>query len=138
MTASISELSVLYVEDDLLSREVMSLLLERVMGVTRLTCFEDSHNFEARLAALPYTPEVFLLDIHMQPLSGFELLKLLRADDRYRGSTIIALTASVMSNEVQELRVAGFDGLISKPINQKLFPQRLSQVLSGEDRWFAG
>jgi two-component system, cell cycle response regulator DivK len=138
MMDSIAALSILYVEDDMLSREVMKVLLTQVMGVSQLSCFEDSSGFMERIEGLPYIPDIILLDIHMTPLTGFDLLKLLRGDERYKNSTIIALTASVMSDEVQELRTAGFDGLISKPINQRLFPERINQILSRKDAWFMG
>ncbi len=125
----------LYVEDDPMSREVMRLLLVDMLGYEQVTIFEDSADFLAKIEALSDPPKVIFLDIHMQPMNGFEILKLLRAHERYRATTVVALTASVMNEEVNLLRNAGFDSCIAKPIDQRTFPEALNRILSGEKFW---
>ena len=125
----------LYVEDDDLSREALQIILNRVMKVERVDVFEDSGNFLERVHALPYKPDIFLLDIHMQPHTGFEMLQMLRADPDYQDAKVIALTASVMNDEVTLLRTSGFDGAIGKPINVATFPNVIKSVLDGIDIW---
>ncbi len=127
--------AILYVEDDMLSREVMKIIVTEVLGFERLMLMEASDRFEERLASVPYKPDLFLLDIHMLPMNGFQLLELIRQHEEYRAVKIIALTASVMSDEVRKLRSAGFDGVIAKPINQKDFPDLLHRILNGEQVW---
>lgn len=126
----------LYVEDDPLSREALTLVIKRVLKVERLYVFEDSANFMARVKALPEKPDLILLDIHMAPISGFEMLKLLRQDADYARSKIIALTASVMNEEVELLKASGFDGVIGKPISVAQFPLLLTRVIQGESIWY--
>jgi DNA-binding NarL/FixJ family response regulator len=48
---------------------------------------------------------------------------------------VVALTASVMYEEVRRLRDAGFDGVIAKPINFDTFPAALDRILSGGQVW---
>jgi CheY-like chemotaxis protein len=127
--------TILYVEDDLQSREIMRLLVEEVMQVSNLTIFEDSHNFLERIDALALRPHVILLDIHVPPLSGFEMLKLLRGHHVYQSTPIVALTASVMNEEVHQLKTAGFDGVLAKPLDMDAFPQVLHRILQGETVW---
>ncbi|MBI5929598.1 MAG: response regulator [Chloroflexi bacterium] len=127
--------AILYVEDDLLSREIMITLVVEILGIQRLILLEDSNYFEERLASLPYRPDVFLLDIHVLPLDGFQMLELIRHHTDYQDAKVVALTASVMSDEVRKLRTAGFDGVIAKPISQSIFPDLLSRVLQGEQVW---
>jgi CheY-like chemotaxis protein len=131
----IAEHCFLYVEDDPLSREALDVILRRVMKIERLTVFADSSDFLARVRALPYTPDVFLLDIHVAPYSGFEMLEQLRAQPAYASARIIALTASVMNEEVAMLRERGFDGVIAKPINVSNFSRLLTRILAGETVW---
>lgn len=130
-----SELNYLYVEDDRLSREVMTMFMNGLMGITSFTIFEDSTDFIAQVEALDPPPDVFLLDIHMQPISGFEMLDQLRAHPCFRLKKVYALTASVMNEEVAQLRAAGFDGVIGKPINMDRFPEMIAQIRNGADIW---
>ncbi len=125
---------VLYVDDDELSLLVMNLLLVEQMGLPSLITFSNSADFLEHVEALPRKPDLILLDIHVKPLSGFEMLKLLRKN-RFADTLIIALTASVMSEEVTHLKAAGFDGVIAKPINLETFPDLWEQLLSGEAVW---
>lgn len=127
--------SFLYVEDDPLSREVMQILLVEVMGYSGVTILENSADFLTRLQAMPARPKVIFLDIHMQPMNGFDILKMLREHQDYQSTTVVALTASVMNEEIKLLRDAGFDGCIAKPINQRTFPETLNRILSGEKIW---
>ena len=100
---NMSKLHFLYVEDDPFSREVLRMILTIIAGIpeSHVTIFEDSVHFMDRLKALPVRPDVILLDIHMQPDDGFSLLKLLRAEENYRSARVVALTASVMNEEIR-------------------------------------
>lgn len=125
-----------YVEDDQLSREVTQMILENAMGVERLWIFGDSNNFIQRVKALPSVPDMFLLDIYMTPLSGFEILKVIRSDEELRQSLVVALTASVMSDEVELIKTAGFDSVIGKPLSVTTFPDLIRRILKGEEIWY--
>ncbi len=126
----------LYVEDDMMSRHVITLMLKDMMGYTNVIIFEDSENFLERVRALPTVPDVIFLDVHIRPHNGFEMLTMLRGEEAYKTATIIAMTASVMAFDVQRLREAGFDGLIAKPVRKKHFPDLLQRILKGESIWF--
>lgn len=125
----------LYFEDDALSREVMQACLTRGMGYQNVWIFEDSTDFENQLASIDAKPDVIFLDIHIEPLDGFEMLKILRQMEGYQSTRIVALTASVMNEEVKTLREAGFDGVIAKPLDYDSFPRVLKRILDGEQVW---
>src|SRR5579859_2146250 len=112
-----NDYSYLYVEDDPLSRDVMQLLMQNGMGIERLTIWEDSSYFQQSLQKLPSCPNLILLDIHIQPYDGFEMLRTIRADERLSAAKVIALTASVMQEEIRKLQSSGFDGVIGKPVS---------------------
>jgi CheY-like chemotaxis protein len=84
---------------------------------------------------LPQKPFLIFLDIHMQPHDGFTLLDMLRSHEHYRDTRIVALTASVMNEEVERLKKAGFDGVLAKPIEQRTFSEFLKRILNGERVW---
>lgn len=127
-------LSVLYVEDDDKSRYIMQILLGQ-LDASPVYLFENSKDFEAKIDQLPQLPDIVFLDIHVKPLSGFEMLKILRARPEFAKRPIVALTASVMSEEVDQLRHSGFNGVIAKPIRVETFPETIQQFLSGEEIW---
>ena len=127
---------ILYVEDDMLSREVMRLLLQKELGYTELTIIDDNTDFMDKVRALGRVPDVIFLDIQMRPYDGYQMLEMLRADEAYRDCQIIAMTASVMATDVEALKKAGFSGLIGKPIMRQAFPDQLEQILAGKAVWF--
>lgn len=127
--------TILYVEDEPENCEIMRLLIEDVMGLSGLTIFEDSENFIERLEALAPQPDVILLDIHVPPHDGFEMLKMIREHHSFRGTPVAALTASVMNEEVAKLKHSGFDGVIAKPLDMDAFPDMLNRIIQGENIW---
>jgi CheY-like chemotaxis protein len=81
---------------------------------------------------------VIFLDIHMTPYDGFTVLKMLRSHERYRQAKIVAVTASVMNEEVELLKAAGFDGALAKPIDPEFCPEFIKRIISGERVWHVG
>lgn len=126
---------ILYVEDDPMSRKLMRLLLEGRMKIPHVTIFENSADFAARADALDPKPTVIFLDIHMKPHTGFEMLQMLREMPWSSSVPIVALTASVMHEEVQQLMHVGFDGCLAKPIDLGTFPDTLDRIMQGEQVW---
>ncbi|MDZ4670749.1 MAG: response regulator [Phototrophicales bacterium] len=126
----------LYVEDDFASRQVLKVLITRILRYEHLALFENSADFMTRLRGLAQKPTVIFLDVQMHPHTGYEVLSMLRQDPDYAQVTVIAMTANVMSYDVDQLKQAGFDGLIGKPIDNDIFPQLVSRVLSGDPVWY--
>jgi CheY-like chemotaxis protein len=135
MTAN-SQPTFLYVEDDPMSQQVFQLLMSNMLGYNNLHIFGDSADFANRLRALPVVPDVIFLDIHIQPCDGFELMRMIRTMPDYQDCMVLAMTASVTALDLEQLRQAGFNGLIAKPIRKKVFPDLMRQVLDGEGVWF--
>lgn len=125
----------LYVEDDPLSREALDIIMKRVLRVEHFFVFEDSADFMPRLHGLREKPDIVLLDIHMTPHNGFEVLDMIRQDPDFSKVNVVALTASVMNEEVELLKRSGFDGIIAKPFQVTTFPHLLERVVHGESIW---
>jgi CheY-like chemotaxis protein len=111
------------------------LLVEKTLHVNYYEIFENSADFLPRVRDLPKRPDIILLDIHVSPLNGFQMLQMIREDPVYATTKVVALTASVMNEEVERLRKSGFDGAIGKPIPLSTFPIAIERILNGECVW---
>lgn len=74
-------------------------------------------------------PDVILMDVRLPGMDGMAALMLLRADPRTSKIPVIAVTASVMPDERDRFREAGFDGFIAKPIDIRAFPRQIEAYL---------
>lgn len=127
--------SVLYVEDNPSSRRIVRMLLKNRMKLENVIIFQNSKDFKTSIKALNPKPDLIFLDIHVKPYNGFEMLQILRESDEFSDTKIVALTASVMNEEIEQLRDAGFDGCMSKPIDIDTFPGSMNDILEGKPVW---
>lgn len=130
-----NEPTFIYVDDDITSREVMELLLSHRMGMSQCQLYDNSETFAAALQQFTEAPDVIFVDIHMRPYNGFDMLGMLRERDIFEDTMIIAVTASVMNEEIERLQAAGFDGAIGKPIDPDDFPALVEKILNKEAVW---
>ena len=81
------------------------------------------------LIAKESQPALILMDIQLPGISGIEALKVLRADPATRNIPVIAVTASVMAQDSQDIMAAGFNGYQRKPIELKGFLDEVHRLL---------
>ena len=62
-------------------------------------------------------PDLILMDIAMPVMDGLQALAAIRGDEALRHIPVIAVTASAMKGDREEILAHGFDGYISKPID---------------------
>jgi signal transduction histidine kinase/CheY-like chemotaxis protein len=116
---------VLIVDDNPINRNVASLLLAPTGAVTT----EAANGKQAleRLAAQPF--DVVLLDVHMPLMDGPETVRRIRAaEERWRETPVIALTAEAMGGDRERLFAIGMDGYASKPIEQAALVREIQRV----------
>jgi CheY-like chemotaxis protein len=75
-------------------------------------------------------PALILMDIQLPGMNGIEALKLLRADAATREIPVMAVTASAMTHDRQQIMAAGFDAYQTKPINVRQFVDAVRGVLA--------
>jgi diguanylate cyclase (GGDEF)-like protein len=115
--------TILSVEDDPDQVMIIRSILESV-GYN-VHSISDPRQFEEALLAT--NPDLILLDVMLGPMSGFELARYVRSDDRYAATPIIFLTTQNQLNaHVESARVGGDEHLI-KPVA----PQLLIAAVSG-------
>lgn len=72
--------------------------------------------------------DLVLLDISMPGMSGIELCRLLRERPRHRGTPIVAYTAHALREEHDALRSAGFDAILTKPVDRAAIEAVLARL----------
>ena len=103
---------VLIVEDNDKNLElVRDILQAKGYGTLEAGTTEDSLRI-----ARAQTPDLILMDIQLPGMNGIEGLTALRAEPVTAGIPVVAITASVMLADREQIMRAGFDGFIEKPI----------------------
>lgn len=126
---------ILYIDDNAESRMIMEILLADDLKFSQYMILDENEDFSTIFERLPFQPTIIFLDIHMSPLDGFDLLRIIRGYEVYQNTPILAMTASVMDDEVKLLQEVGFNGLVAKPIHQTKFSYVLNSILNGEEVW---
>ncbi|MFK7803909.1 MAG: response regulator [Anaerolineae bacterium] len=127
---------ILSIESDENCRLILSKLLVQIMGFDKTQIWADSSDFLDRINELPEVPQLVLLDINVAPLSGYKMLKLLHENANFEKTKLVAFTAGVMPEEINNLKNAGFDSLISKPIIRSNFPNIIKSIIDGQSIWY--
>ncbi|HZT58665.1 MAG TPA: response regulator [Pyrinomonadaceae bacterium] len=116
--------SILIADDYDDNRELLRLMLETEGYEVR----EARNGREALDAARAEQPAVALIDLSMPSLDGWGLLRELRADERTRSISCVAVTAFAGDHDRQRALEAGFDGYISKPFRSKELIELVSRL----------
>lgn len=116
---------VLIVDDDPDCRQIVALMLSKQDWALAFA----TTGAEALIAAAELRPELVLMDILMPDMGGLEAARAMRADERLRGVTIIAITALAFETDLHQAYLAGFDAVITKPFGRR-------QLLDAIERHF--
>jgi two-component system cell cycle response regulator DivK len=123
--ASIMQKPILVVEDDerchRLLNDVLAIEGYRVLG-TRLGA-------EAVHLAREHHPDLIILDIRLPDISGFEVVRQLKADEMTRMIPIIAATAVAMREDERKILNGGCDFYVAKPFIPSQFVKTVARVL---------
>jgi two-component system chemotaxis response regulator CheY len=74
--------------------------------------------------------DLILSDWNMDAMSGFDLLKLLRADPATRETPFVLVTAESKSENILAAKVAGASGYLVKPFKLDMLEKTLDNVLA--------
>ena len=116
---------ILIVEDNEKNMKLVRDLLQ-VKGYQTL---ESETAEDGILIARESQPALILMDIQLPGMNGIEALKVLRADPITQKIPVIAVTASVMTQDSQDIMAAGFNSYQRKPIELKEFLGEIRRLL---------
>ncbi len=116
---------VLFVDDDAASRSVLSLFLRKLCEI------DVAENGEEAIKLLQKECySLILLDISLgKGITGIDLLKIIRADDRTAKLPVIAITAHAMVGDRERFLNEGFNEYISKPFSKDQLLNKIRLLL---------
>jgi CheY-like chemotaxis protein len=74
-------------------------------------------------------PDIILMDIQMPGMDGLTATRLLRECEETRHIPVVAVTASVLEGDRDEVIAAGCDGYLTKPIDPDTFAEAIAGFL---------
>jgi len=122
-------MKILVVEDNPMNFELVSDLLE-VRGHTVIRAVTGK---EALEAVSKETPDLILMDIQIPEIDGLTVTKMLKSDERFKNIPVIALTAHAIKGYEEEIKNAGCNGYITKPIDVKNFVKQVEEFFKSSE-----
>ncbi|HNQ97115.1 MAG: response regulator [Spirochaetales bacterium] len=121
-----SERTVLVVDDSRIMRNIV----KNTFATMGIPCqFLEAGNGREALEQLEKNKvNLVLLDWNMPELSGLDFLKKVRAMEGYKDLPIIMVTSEAARYNVIEALKSGATDYIIKPVNERVFKERLSKL----------
>lgn len=120
--------TVLIVEDNTLNMRLFSDLLE-ASGYVTLQCVDGE---KAVALALEHKPDLIIMDIQLPEVSGLDITRWLKDDERTQEIPVLAVTAFAMRTDEMLVREAGCEGYLSKPIQVRSFLSTVDSLVDGK------
>jgi len=122
---------ILYIEDNPANTRLFEKIIDRFEQLSVTTVMEPLIGiYEARTAP----PDIIVLDINLPDLDGYEVLEVLKNDERTKDIPVVALSANAMSMDVKKGLQAGFVDYLTKPVEVNHLIRVFNAYLSSETR----
>lgn len=128
-----SQLNALVVEDDAGGMAIIGVMM-RYLGINAFIN-SNGEGVMSMAHAMNPSPDIFFLDLNLPRKTGYDILKEIRADAKFKDAVVVAVTAQDADTEIPKCKEAGFNAYIGKPISRMRFPRQLRRILAGEDVW---
>ena len=116
---------ILVAEDDPTNQYVFRAILEAAGYRTALVC----NGLQALEQARSEPPDLFLMDMMMPVMDGYETAWRIIQDPFFDNVPVIALTARAMDGDAERTLRAGCDDYLSKPIRRQEFLDKVAYWL---------
>ena len=125
--------TILVVEDNYSLRDYMTTILEPYYDVLTASNGDDALNLlnqnSSSKSKTANIPSLIISDVMMPIMDGFQLMEVLKGDDRYKNLPLIMLTARAdIRDKLKALRI-GVDDYLLKPFDEEEVLVRISNLL---------
>ena len=121
-----TEKKVLVVEDNELNLKLVRSLLK----IGKYQILEAGDAETGIQLAREYRPNLILMDIQLPDMNGLGAIEMIKKDDSLKNIPVVALTAHAMAGDEEKATKVGCNGYITKPIDTRLFLERISCYLN--------
>ena len=118
--------TIVIAEDHLPHRKLLSYRLRRVGH----DVISSVNGLEALDKVEKSCPQLVILDISMPEMDGLTTLKTLRADERFKNTPVILLTASAVDKHRKMAFSSGADRFLSKPVSTKELIDTVNELIN--------
>jgi CheY-like chemotaxis protein len=126
---------VLLVEDNDNDAELTLAMLEKfepAIGVDVVRDGEEALDYLHRRGAYATRPQpepvVVLLDLKMPKVTGVEVLREVKSNEKLKGIPVVMLTSSREARDLRECYRLGANGYVVKPMDAKHFRQAITNI----------
>lgn len=130
------EIEILLIEDNMNDAELTIRALKKNNLTNKLVHLKDGAeaidfifaegNYSGR--KVENIPKVILLDLKMPKVSGIEVLKKIKADERTKKIPVVILTSSKEDPDIQECYRLGVNSYVVKPVQFEEFVKSVSEL----------
>ena len=116
---------ILIVDDFSTMRRIVKNLLND-LGYSNTAEADDGHTALAALRAAPF--DFVVTDWNMPGMTGIDLLRAIRADDRLKTLPVLMVTAEAKREQIIEAAQNGVNGYIIKPFTAQTLEEKLGKI----------
>ena len=104
-------------------------LITEILSMGGHTCDQAFDGLKGLVALRNKPYDLVILDRSMPEMTGIDVLKLIRGDEKLKSIKVVICTASEMMDQVQEALSAGADDYIIKPLDVKKLTDKIERQL---------
>ena len=113
--------TILYIEDNASNTELVEQILVNHRPFIQLV--SSKMGGQTVPLAIKYAPDLILLDLDLPDMQGFEVMKLLQAEEKSMTIPVVVVSADAMAHQIEKLMKAGAKDYLTKPLDIRVFLQ---------------
>jgi len=117
---------ILYIEDHPLNAEILRHIARKLWGI-EIDIAPTAEEGFIKLASGNY--DLIYMDIHLPGMTGLEAISHIKSSNTLPSPPIIAVTADASPSTQEEVKKAGGDGFIAKPIDVQVLRESTEALL---------
>ncbi len=108
----------------------MRLVVKYTLGTMGIKNVDQASNGQQAIKYIKNNQyDLVISDMEMPILNGIELLKFIRADEKFKNLNVIMLTSVSDEEQIREALSQGIDNYVLKPINPNILQKRIAAAL---------
>jgi two-component system response regulator RpaA len=120
---------ILVVDDE---QAVVDLITDVLAGDARFETRSVNNGFGAGMMAKEYHPDLIILDVMLPDINGKAVCELVKQDPTMSDIKIICISGLVEEDKIEELKEAGADDFLHKPLDIDELVRRMCRLLDIE------